>query len=162
MYNTIAGGDIGGVSSATGNAIAKNAMDGLLTTKCYNAKSSSAGGAGMDTGFVVIPSARKATVACALLFATGNDESDRDPFTVTLEGSNKTDINQLKSGSSWTRIYNGPTGINAMTVQDRSKYARQQDFSNEIAFISYRLLVTSKRNTSTRVQYSKAHILDCS
>jgi len=39
-------------------------------------------------------------VARALLFATANDNPNRDPITVTLEGSQATDNATLQMGSS--------------------------------------------------------------
>ncbi|CAF4562773.1 unnamed protein product [Rotaria sp. Silwood2] len=110
-------------------------------------------------GFFVVPSISNASVAVAIRFATANDFPNRDPITVTLEGTNVTTIEALHLGSSWTLIYSGPTGINSTTAPARSRYVPQQNFSNTIAFRSYRLLITSQRGLADCVQYAEAQIL---
>ena len=79
------------------------AMDNSTSTKYLNF--GQIGG----PGFVVTPSIKNSTVACAFLFATGNDHPNRGPLTVTLEGSNASTITALHFGSSWRLIYNGST-----------------------------------------------------
>jgi hypothetical protein len=113
---------------------------------------------GVGTGFYVTPNISNASVAISLLFATANDYPNRDPITVTLEGTNATGTGALDLGSSWTLIYSGPTGIDLIIVPARSTYVPQQNFSNTIAYMSYRLLVTSQRNLSDAVQYAEAEI----
>lgn len=105
------------------------------------------------------PTRNVSSVACGLLFATGNDYPERDPLTVTLEGTNATSVTALNDGASWTLIYSGPTGMELPIIPPRSTYVAQQNFSNTIPFRSYRLLVTSQRNRSNSVQYAEAHIM---
>ncbi|CAF4867295.1 unnamed protein product, partial [Rotaria sp. Silwood1] len=165
ICNKRAGGSIGGSGlnyPTTENP--SDAIDGSLTTKYLNFGDSSSGcsGAsppGIDTGFYVTPTISNASVAVGILFATGNDDANRDPITVTLEGTNVTSTTNLNSGTSWTLIYNGSTGISASTDPDRSTYVSEQHFSNTIAFRSYRLLITSKRGSANSVQYAEAHII---
>jgi hypothetical protein len=114
---------------------------------------------GRRTGYFITPSISKTTVACALLFATGNDNPDRDPIIVTLEGSNATSDALLHLGSSWTLIYNGLTGISPTVNDARSTYMIQQNFSNTQIFASCRLLIVSQRAPTIAVQYSEALIL---
>ncbi|CAF1517571.1 unnamed protein product, partial [Rotaria sordida] len=45
-----------------------------------------------------------------LQMCTGNDYPERDPFIVSLEGSNLSGT-VLNLGTSWTLIYNGPSGL---------------------------------------------------
>ena len=90
---------------------------------------------GVATGFYVTPNITDASVACGLLFATGNDHTERDPLTVTLEGTNATGA-LLHIGSSWSLLYNGSTGMLPMSLS-RSTFAPQQNFSNTVAFQSY-------------------------
>jgi hypothetical protein len=111
---------------------------------------------GVGTGFYVTPSISNASIAISLLFATANDAPNRDPITVTLEGSN---VNALDVGSSWTLIYNGSTGISLTVDPGRTQYVARQNFSNTIAYRSYRLLVTSHRGPEWGLQYSEAQII---
>ncbi|CAF4240634.1 unnamed protein product, partial [Rotaria sordida] len=114
---------------------------------------------GINTGFYVSPVSSTASIAIGLLFGTANDVPDRDPITVTLEGTNVTSLAALYLGSSWTLIYSGPTGISAITDPGRQVYVSQQNFSNTLVFRSYRLLVTSQRGNTNCVQYSEAQII---
>lgn len=161
IYNTIVGGLIGGFSNDVPDQIANHAMDGILGTKYYNGRGTNTVNKGINTGFIVTPLTHQHTIACALRFATGNDAPERDPLTVTLEGSNGTNTEQFNSTSAWTLIYNGTTGINDTHIHPWSTYASEQYFDNRHSFISYRLLVTSKRNVSNGVQYSEAEIYNC-
>ncbi|CAF1125743.1 unnamed protein product [Rotaria sordida] len=94
-----------------------------------------------------------------LLFATANDDANRDPIIVTLEEKNATSATDLYSGTSWTLIDGGSTGISASTYSNRLTYVSQQHFSNTIAFRSYRLLVISLLRNENSVQYAEAHII---
>ena len=111
---------------------------------------------GVGSGFYVTPSVSNASVAIGLLFSTTNDLPNRDPLTVTLEGSNS---DSLDSASSWTLIYTGPTGINATIDPGRQIHAPPQYFYNAVAYRSYRLLVTSQRGNDSSVQYAEAQII---
>ncbi|CAF4866137.1 unnamed protein product, partial [Rotaria sp. Silwood1] len=111
---------------------------------------------GVGTGFYVTPAISNASITISLLFATANDSPNRDPITVTLEGSN---ANALDNGSSWALIYSGSTGISHTADPGRMVYVTRQNFSNTIAYRSYRLLVTSQRAPEWGVQYSEAQII---
>ena len=113
----------------------------------------------MNSGFYVSPVSSTASIAISLLFATANDVPDRDPITVTLEGTNVTSTAALNLGSSWTLLYNGSTGIDATNAPNRSMYVAQQNFSNTRALRSYRVLVTSQRGNTSSVQYAEAQII---
>ncbi|CAF1515991.1 unnamed protein product [Rotaria sordida] len=162
LYNTSTGQSTGGYNGRYSNSAEDppNAIDGLLNTKCLNFGVQDNDGfmlynPGVNTFFFVTPTISNASVAVALLFATADEFPYRDPLTVTLEGTNATDVEALHLGSSWTLIYSGPTGIDPA----RNTYMQQQDFSNTIAFRSYRLLVTSQEGLSNSVQYAEAQIL---
>ncbi|CAF1129246.1 unnamed protein product [Rotaria sordida] len=165
ICNTIAGGSTGtSGSSYPFYESPSDAIDGSTSTKYLNYGSlssscSSSSPAGIDTGFYITPAISNTTIALGLLFATANDSPDRDPITVTLEGTNATSSVGLNSGASWTLIYNGSTGIDPSIDPGRNTYLSQQNFSNTIAFSSYRLLVTSKRGSGNAVQYSEAQIM---
>jgi hypothetical protein len=132
-------------------------IDNDTNTKYLNFGNESV--SGIDTGFYITPNVSNTSVACALLFATGNDAPNRDPITVTLEGSNVSGVSALDLGSSWTLIYNGSTGISPTVTPNRTTYVDQQNFSNTIAYAHYRLLTTSKRGNDIATQYSEAQIL---
>ena len=115
--------------------------------------------AGVCTGFYVTMTVG-ACVVTGIQFATANDAPERDPLTMTLEGSNMTDASLLLTGSSWTLIYNGPTGISSTNaLYPRLTYAEPQNFTNTLRFTSYRFIMTSQRGNSSNLQYSEAHIL---
>ena len=163
LYNTTAGESTGGKNGMYSNGIEfpTQAIDNSTDTKYLNFGSTGgynivAPAPGVDTGFYVTPNISNASIAIGLRFATGGDAPTRDPITVTLEGSN---ADALDIGSSWTLIYNGPTGISLTTDPGRSTYVAQQNFSNTIAYKSYRLLVTSQRGADWAVQYSEAQII---
>jgi hypothetical protein len=163
LYNTRAGGSTGGINGTyPPNEAHKYAMDDSPETKYLNFghkgdPQSLVDEPGIGTGFLVIPSVSNSTLACGLLFTTANDNSYRDPITVTLEGSNATSLTELHLDSSWTLIYNGSTGIDANN--SRKTNGTQQNFQNAKRFASYRLLITSKRGVGDAVQYSEARIM---
>jgi hypothetical protein len=110
---------------------------------------------GLNTGFYVIPN-QGATILKGLRFCTGNDNPQRDPLTMTLEGSNQTG-SALMLGSSWNLIYNGSTGLDV--DPSRGSLGVTQTFSNNlIAYLSYRILITSKRAADPALQYSEVQL----
>ena len=168
LYNTTAGGPIGGWNGtySEANEMPHRAIDNSTNSKYLNFGGKDCSGctayqSGLGTGFLVIPSLSNTTIARGLRFATANDSPERNPLTVTLEGSNGSNIIALNQGSNWTLIYNGSTGINAANDHDRQIYGTQQNFSNKKPFASYRLLITSKRGDGNSVQYSEVQIMGC-
>jgi hypothetical protein len=166
LYNTSAGQSTGGYDGrySVPSEWPQYAIDSDVTTKYFNFGSygnyyTPVDDAGNNTGFFVVPSISHSTVARALLFATANDNPNRDPITVTLEGSQATDNATLQMGSSWTLIYSGSTGISPIVDPGRNTYVLQQFFPNKIRYASYRLLITSQRGIDWGVQYSEARIL---
>ncbi|CAF4183580.1 unnamed protein product [Rotaria sordida] len=165
ICNTTAGGSTGrSGQNYPGTEIPYYAIDGNINTKYLNFGDGSYGcygsaPPGINTGFYITPTISNATVAIGLLFATANDFPSRDPIMVTLEGTNETTTEALNSGASWTLIYSGSTGIDSPIDPDRLTYVSRQNFSNTVAFSSYRLLVTAKRGSSDSVQYAEAHIM---
>ena len=108
IFNTSAGQSTGGYNGTflSFEGVEK-AIDGQLSTKYVNYGShqllpffSSVDNPGVDTGFIVTPTRNVSSVACGLLFATGNDYPERDPLTVTLEGTNATSVTALNDGAS--------------------------------------------------------------
>ena len=139
------------------NEIPANVFDSNLNTKytsfgsCYNDYMDSGSSCGLNTGlhFTIEPNP---VLLTAFRFATANDVPERDPMTITIEGSNATG-SDLFLGSSWSLIYNGSTGLGSTTA--RFTFGTMQQVSNNGArYSSYRFLATSKRSNSNTVQYS--------
>lgn len=158
FFNTSAGSSSSAnVGNWTSYESPQNAFDNNTNTKYLNfAAGDTSITGGLHSGLYVTPRIGR-SVATGVQFTTANDNYERDPITVTLEGSNNASA-QLHFGASWTLLYLGVTGINASVDPGRLTYVPMQNFSNTIAFTSYRLLVTSKRASSYGVQYSEVGI----
>jgi hypothetical protein len=166
ICNTIVGGnstpsDIAGSSQCNfyPNEMPSNAIDNNSLTKYTNfgngTLSTSSITQGCYTGFYVTPSIGS-SILKAIQFVTGNDNTNRDPITITIEGTNLTSL--LTIGDSWTLIYSGSSGLD--TDPGRNSLGIEQIFNNNtIAYTSYRLLVTTKRASGVAVQYSEAILL---
>ncbi|UJR16675.1 hypothetical protein I4U23_003575 [Adineta vaga] len=57
------------------------------------------------------------------------------------------------SCSSWTLIYNGSSGLTANL--GRNMFGEMQTVSNSTWYLSYRLLVTTKRDIGTAIEYGE-------
>ena len=163
LYNTTAGNSTGGKNGRFSNSgeSPAQAIDHSTSTKYLNFGGTgdfylTANAPGVGTGFYVTPAISNSSIAVALRFATANDEPNRDPISVILEGTNS---DLLDVGSSWNLIYSGPTGISSAIAPARNQYVSQQNFSNTIPYKSYRLLITSQRAPAWAVQYSEAQII---
>ncbi|CAF1424109.1 unnamed protein product [Adineta ricciae] len=164
LYGTKAGGPTGGTNgmfTAIPSETPTSAIDNNVNTKYvnygnYSYINGNFSQAGQDTGFFVTSTSGNFSVANGIIFATGSDYPERDPLTITLEGTNST---TLLPNPSWTLVYTGATGIDPTTAPARLTYGTLQVFSNSIAFRSYRLLITSQRSYQDSVQYAEAHIM---
>ncbi|CAF1119891.1 unnamed protein product [Adineta steineri] len=158
IFNTSAGSSSGvNVGNWVSYESPSNAFDGDTNTKYLNvAIGDTSTTGGLQSGFYITPLIGR-SVATGIQFATANDSPERDPLTVTLEGSNNASA-QLPFGASWKLIYSGSTGINASVDPGRMTYVAMQNFNNTVAYTSYRLLATSKRASSYGVQYSEVRI----
>jgi hypothetical protein len=145
------------------------AIDGSVDTKYLNFGTGGGSGVtsptkGEGTGFYVTPlgaTGGLATLVTGIRFATANDAPERDPLTITLEGSNATGAD-LALGVNWTLIYSGSTGLEPLfsnTPEHRKQYGDVQSFANSEYFTSYRVLVTSHRGVANSVQYSEVELL---
>ncbi|CAF0976075.1 unnamed protein product [Adineta steineri] len=132
-----------------------NACDGDTSTKYLHFGWCQSGQweahCGLDTGFY-LELRRGASLVTGLQICTANDFPERDPLTVSLEGSNQSG-SSLTLGSSWTLIYNGPSGLEK--DPGRLTCGIMQLTSNSIQYKSYRFLVYSKRGAANGVQYSE-------
>lgn len=168
IWNTVASGSsvaaTSGDGSGPGTYIA-NEGPSMTLDRNFNTKYTSDGSCnyfmsnlscGINTGVYFTP-IRGPSLLRSLRFYTANDYPARDPVTVTVEGSNQTSSPALTSGSSWTLIYNGSSGLNV--DPGRQAYGITEYFSNSDWYRSYRLLITSKRGTDAYVQYSEVDFI---
>ncbi|MBI1766046.1 MAG: CSLREA domain-containing protein, partial [Acidobacteria bacterium] len=110
-------------------------------------------------GFIVTaPTQGPLTVVDGLRFNTANDAPERDPLTVTIEGTNSANPTTTLN-STWTTIYSGVTGL--ATDPGRNTLGAVVNFSNTNAFSSYRLIVASVRDgaTANSMQFSEVELL---
>ena len=160
VYNTLAGGPTGGYEDRYSpyNEVPPNAIDGDVNSKYLNygttaVMNDNLTNPGNGTGFFVTPNAG-ISLANGVLFATGGDYPERDPLTMTLEGTNSTNLN---SSSIWTLLYTGSTGLE--TTLARQANGTIRTFPNSLTFRSYRLLIITQRGIQDSVQYSESHIM---
>ena len=166
LWNTVAGGNqtittpgfcIGCHHS---QEIPEYAIDRNISTKYTNYGSCGVSVAsptcGIHTGMCVVLH-RGSSLLLTFRFSTGNNLPERDPLTVTIEGSNQPSSAFILS-SVWTLIYNGSTGLD--TDPGRYSYGIMQNLTNNIAWYkSYRILISSKRNaTHNAVQYNEIEL----
>jgi hypothetical protein len=111
---------------------------------------------GVDTGFYVTP-VFGSSVVNAIQMATANDSPNRDPLTVSLEGSNATGAN-LDLGSSWTLIQSS-VNLGIDTDPGRFTLGPLVTFANTTPYTSYRVLVQSQRGVDNSTQYGEMHLL---
>jgi len=166
LWDTIVGGDgtIATPGNGKGNYIPAegppNAFDGSCNNKFLSfgycsEQSTWTLECGANTGFTVTL-ASGAAVMKSFQVCTGNDRPDRDPEVITLEGTNSTG-SDLLLGSSWTLIYNGPSGLEI--DPGRNQLGRIIRFRyNDIAYSSYRLLVQEKRGVEYCTQLGELYL----
>ena len=130
-------------------------IDGNLDTKYFNkGEDPKARFPGVNTGFLITPKAGAKTVT-AIQFATANDSEERDPVSITLEGSNSENP-MTAQGSDFTLIYSGPTGLSGSS--DRNHWGQVMAFTNAQPYKSYRVLITALRGEATGTQYSEVRL----
>jgi hypothetical protein len=110
---------------------------------------------GVGTGFIVVPTTGNMSIIRSFQFGTANDSPNRDPITVSIEGSQMSDQINLEKGSSWNLIYLGWTGIDLNNVSARSSYGNSQSVSQTVPYRAYRFIIASQRGADTSVQYSE-------
>jgi hypothetical protein len=106
----------------------------------------------VNTGFIVtIPGTM---IVNGLRFTTANDSPERDPVTVSLEGTSALNPNNALE-ASWTPIYNGVSGLG--TDPGRELNGQTINFENVLSFNTYRLLITEVRSgaTANSMQFSE-------
>ena len=167
LWNTTEAGDGMSVTSYSDiyHSISEgpaNALDQDDNTKYLNFGACAHGGSqaicGLNTGLYVTP-IQGPTLLKAFQFTTAGDAPERDPLTITIEGSNATS-SALMLGTSWSLIYNASSGLDTDPGR-RANGSRQYILSNTIWYTSYRILVTKKRNESNSNQYAEIQLLGC-
>ena len=150
--NTLAvTGDFGGDGDVE---LVDSIIDGNLDSKHLNKGNSDGGSSGANTGFLITPKAG-AKIVAAIQFATANDSEERDPVSITVEGSNAEDATKAQ-GSDFTLIYSGPGGLE--NVLDRNHWGHTVTFTNATAYKSYRVLITATRGEASGTQYSEVRL----
>ncbi|CAF1338483.1 unnamed protein product, partial [Adineta steineri] len=153
IWNTIAGNDSS--PSSPGETIgtywpsepSEAALDGNLDSEYTNHGSCSGTSpvhaeCGVKTGFYITFN-NTSFILVKFCIVTHKSYPDRDPNTITIEGSNNNE-SDLVFGKSWTLIYDGDAGLTK--DPGRRKYGDTQTLSNNsLSFASYRILITSKR-----------------
>ena len=163
IWDTTAGGDsTASNAEQTGSAyglLPANAIDANVYTKYLNfgngPESESSATKGVGTGFYVTPSMGK-SILTGFYFATADDSAERDPMSLTIEGSNATG-DDLTLGSSWTQIYSGTSGV--AIDPGRSAWGSLVSLAaNSTSYASYRLLVTGQRDVANCIQYGEVSL----
>ena len=91
-----------------------------------------------------------------MIIRTGATVPERDPLTITIEGSNARP-SSLFLGSSWTLIYSGSSGL--LVDPGRSQFGQQINMTgNTVWYSSYRILVITKRGVSNAVQFGEIEL----
>jgi hypothetical protein len=111
---------------------------------------------GVGTGFFVTP-VLGPSIVTGIQIATANDAPERDPLTVSLEGSNATGA-ALEMGSSWT-VINPSINLGIDTNPGRYTLAPAVTFANTTPYTSYRVLVQTQRASANSTQYGELNLL---
>jgi hypothetical protein len=110
---------------------------------------------GVGTGYYVTP-AITPSIITGIQVATANDAPERDPLTVSLEGSNATGAD-LALGSSWT-VINPSINLGIDTNPGRFILGPLVSFDNTTPYTSYRVLVQTQRASANSTQYGELNL----
>src|SRR5690242_10728463 len=95
---------VGTSGNVSGDGQVTNAIDDITTTKYLNFDK-------VNTGLITTPVTNgPSTLVSAIRFTTANDHPERDPLTVTLEGTQDASAT-TNPNSAWTLIYSGTSGL---------------------------------------------------
>jgi hypothetical protein len=166
IYNATAGGS--SIYSSIGNGIGEypsnqgpSACIDFSNTTCLNFGNvgqnltGATNTAGVGTGVYTVPGIG-ASILVSVQFETTNGSANRDPLTITLEGTNATGTD-LSMGYSWTLLYNGMTGLSLLS-SNRLTWGDLQNFSNTQTFTTYRMLITSQRGVDDCTEFTEMHL----
>jgi hypothetical protein len=110
---------------------------------------------GVGTGFYVTP-AFGASKLTGVRLSTANDAANRDPLTISIEGTNATGA-ALDLGSSYTLI-NSLVDLGVGTDPGRSTAGPLVGVTSATAYSTYRVIVQSQRGSENSVQYSELNL----
>ncbi len=136
--NAAAIGTAAGLNNYPLNENPPNAIDNVNTDKYLNFQKTGA-------GFIVTPSSG-ASILSGVHFVTGNDSPERDPLTISIEGTGSPNATNTLN-STWTLLFTGSTGLETDPGRNASGFTGIFVPKNPGAFTSYRLLVSSVRDT---------------
>jgi alpha-L-fucosidase len=132
------------------------AVDGDIGTKHFNQAPGRGGKPGLDSGLLITHKEGPLLIE-GVQFSTANDVPGRDPFRITVEGSNDPDAN-AGGDHDFVVIYGGTAGLD--NDPGRSSWGEAVRFNNDKPYRSYRILVTQTRgDRSDAVQYSEVRLL---
>ena len=166
IYQTIPGGN--STASANGNGVGQwptgeelyKAFDTNTATKYLNFgggtnPNGTTNAPGVNCGFYITPT--NASVLSGFSFTAGNDSANRDPLTISIEGTLATA--NLDRGSNWILIAdNIPTGM--ATDPGRNGVVATQTVSSAFVCTSYRVIVRSVRGTGQNsMQFDELRML---
>ncbi|CAF0744469.1 unnamed protein product [Rotaria sordida] len=164
IWNTIAGGNSSPTWTSEIEGIYNIAdspdvvFDNDLTTEYTNCGSCSSGSSSMlitcgeNTGWYLSLGNRFFSLV-AFYIGTNTKYPQRDPLTITIEGSNL-QRDELIFGWSWTLIYNDSTGL--VSNPGRSTFGVLQIIPQfPLPYANYRVLITSKRGIDTCTSYTE-------
>ncbi|CAF1365536.1 unnamed protein product [Adineta ricciae] len=167
IWNTTAGDNSarstpgGGIGEYWRTEPPEAAVDGNLRTEytnhgVCNSSSYVSEECGLRTGFYLTFQS-KPFILVNFQMATNKGPLERNPSTITIEGSNNKKVD-LVLGKSWTLIYNGSSGLEF--ILETRKFGKTQTLlNNTLSFASYRFLITSKRGAANCVSYSEVKMM---
>lgn len=135
-----------------GNENTKYAAYGTCSSAFYDDAIACGEGTGLYISLL-----RGISLLVAFRISTATTYSERDPITITIEGSNEL-TRVLTLGSSWNLLYNGSSGLD-IDPGGGEFGVTQELLNNSIFYSSYRILVTSKRDYGNYVHYSELELL---
>jgi hypothetical protein len=155
IWDTVARGDSMKAvenSSGIGTYTVYQSLDNLFDNSAdaqYSSRGNSSSGSniysGLNTGFYVTVGPCP-SVLVAFIFTTSGNGAASDPITITIEGSNSTN---LSVHEGWFSIYNGSSGLS--NTLGRLTDGESEATNNIQTYKSYRFLVTSKRGLKSDV-----------
>ncbi|HTJ79765.1 MAG TPA: DUF5703 domain-containing protein [Rariglobus sp.] len=155
LQQTVAGAPnvIDEAANADGQS-AHRAIDGNLGSKYFNRSRDGGNTPGANTGLVIVPKAG-AQAFDAIQIGTANDMRVRDPYSITVEGSNAPDA-AAAGGNGYTLLYEGEAGLEA--DPGRQSWGQVVRFKNTTAYKAYRILVTDTQKNTDATQYAEVRL----
>lgn len=137
------------------------AIDSDPTTKYLNYGNGGSGTSsltkGVGTGFCVTPVASVgSSLVTGIQVVTAADTANRDPLTVSIEGTTAT--TNFNLGTTWTLIADN-VNLGLDTDPGRKAFGPLVRFNNTQPYRSYRVIVKSQRGSANSVQYAEMNLV---